>query len=377
MRRVQVKFLAVLMAVSLLGPPALSHAEESGSHGEKGKRYDAEWKTLKALDPKYEVQQLTTSKDLDNKMYLDVNPYVASMDSVVFMSDRDGAQNLYLMSLKNGSFRQVTASDELDGNHSNVSPATEEAFLREKQTIKRVSLNAPYKEQTVYTADDEYDIKGIVALTADGKTIALSLYSEDDDKSDLVTVDVAKGKQTKIKTIDGKVDHVLINSTGTKLLYHVTEVYEVGVVDVESKKKTVLTKSGDHGVHPFWADATNAAYVLKLDDKAPLEQIIVYETKKEKRTTFDVFEKGNHFAMNPTGSLLQGDGQTPSDPYIYYFTPTDNGGTVGTKMFKHDCSDESHDNELLHPHASFINNTDLIFNSDRSGNGDVYLLRKK
>ncbi|MEV8379202.1 hypothetical protein AB0P21_41080, partial [Kribbella sp. NPDC056861] len=287
--------------MSLLSLPSLGYAQASGSHGEKGKRYDAEWKTLKALDPKYEVQQLTTSNDLDNKMYLGVDPYVPSMNSVVFMSDRDGAQNLYLMSLKNGSFRQVTNSDELDGNHSNVSPATEEAFFREGRTIKRVSLNAPYKEQTVYTADKKYDIKGIVALTADGKTIALSLNYDDDKRSDLITIDVKTGKQTTVKTIDGKVDHVLINPTGTHLVYHIYKDDEVGVIDIESKDKKLLTKSGDHGVHPFWGDATNAGFVLKLDDKKPLEQIVIYNTKKDKIKRYDIDVKGNHFAINSTG----------------------------------------------------------------------------
>ena len=377
MSRTRAKLLVLLVSASLLGLPSLSYAQTTGSHGEKGKRYDAEWKTLKALDPKYEVRQLTTSDALDNKMYLDVDPYVPSMNSVVFMSDRDGAENLYLMSLDDGSFRQVTASDGLDGNHANVSAATEEAFFRDGRKIKRVSLRSPYKEQTVYTADDKYDIKGIVALTADGKTIALSLY--DDGESDLVTVDVDNGKQTKIKTIKGKVDHLLINPPGTKLLYHVYAEgpTEVGVVDIESKDKKILTKSGEHGVHPFWADADNAAFVVKLDDKGPQERIVVYNTKKDKFTRFDIYEKGNHFAMNSTGSLLQGDGQTPNDPYIYYFTLNENGSVEGKKMFKHDCSEAGRNNEDLHPHAAFINNTDLIFNSDRSGSGDVYLLRKK
>ena len=43
-------------------------------------------------------------------------------------------------------------------------------------------------------------------------------------------------------------------------------------------------------------------------------------------------------------------------------------------MFKHRSTSVT---ESVHPHAAFINDTDLIFNSDAAGNGDVYLLREK
>jgi hypothetical protein len=43
-------------------------------------------------------------------------------------------------------------------------------------------------------------------------------------------------------------------------------------------------------------------------------------------------------------------------------------------MFKHDSSSKE---EVVHPHAAFINNHDLIFNSDADDSGDVYLLRRK
>lgn len=368
--------LVLLISMSIMGIPHASYADDSTSQEGKGTRYKAEWKTLPALDSDYEVIQLTTSRDLDNKMYLDVNPYVPTLDSVVFNSERHDSQNLYLMSLENGSFVQLTDSDDIDGDHSNVSPATEEAFFEEGRTFKKVSLRPPYEETEIYTVEDKYDIKGIVSLSSDGKTIASSLHDEEDDRSTLVTIDVATGRLDKVKRIDGKVDHVLINPVhGDTLLYHVFDKNEIGIVDIDTKSKKVLTDSGDHGVHPFWgANGVDAAYALRKRNDTP-EQVVTFNIRARQYVKYDILKYSNHFAMNPSQTRIQGDG-SKDDPHIYYYdiNPGDNKVDI-RKMFKHRSSSEE---EAVHPHAAFINDTDLIFNSDAGrDNGDVYLLRKK
>ncbi|WP_329791164.1 hypothetical protein V1227_04400 [Lentzea sp. DG1S-22] len=137
------------------------------------------------------------------------------------MSERDGHENLYLMSLDNGKFVQITDSDDIDGEHANVSPATEEAFYVEDRTFTSVSLRAPYREKKIRTVPDRYGIKGIPSLASDGGTIAASLHDEDEDRSSLVVIDVRTGGMETVKKIDGKVDHVLINPVhGDTLLYH-------------------------------------------------------------------------------------------------------------------------------------------------------------
>ncbi len=367
--------LVLLISMSIMGIPHTSYAEDSTSQDGKGARYNAEWRTLPALNSGYEVVQLTTSDALDNKMYLDVNPYVPALDSVVFMSDRNDSENLYLMSLENGSFVQLTDSDDLDGDHSNVSPATEEAFFREGRTFKKVSLHPPYKEKEIYTVADKFDIKGIVSLSSDGKTMASSLYDEEEERSSLVIIDVATGSMERVKRIDGKVDHVLINPVhGDTLLYHVYGENEIGIVDIATKSKKVLTDSGDHGVHPFWgANGLNAAYALRKRNDTP-EQVVTYNIRAERYVKYDILKYSNHFAMNPAQTRIQGDG-SPDDRYIYYYEIDPGTNKVDPrKMFKHRSSSNE---EEVHPHAAFITNTDLIFNSDADGSGDAYLLRKK
>jgi hypothetical protein len=79
--------------------------------------------------------------------------------------------------------------------------------------------------------------------------------------------------------------------------------------------------------------------------------------------------------MNPAQTIIQGDGHKDSTPYIYYYYIKPGTNKVDTvKMFKHRSTSNT---ESVHPHAAFINDTDLIFNSDADGNGNVYLLRKK
>ncbi|MCS7482934.1 oligogalacturonate lyase family protein [Umezawaea endophytica] len=362
--------------MSMLGSSYTAVAEESVSASGKGARFEAEWKTIPAMDGDYKVVQLTTSKALDNKMYLDVDPYVPSLNSVVFMSTRDDDhENLYLMSLDNGRFVQLTDSDDIDGDHANVSPETEEAFFVENRTFTRVSLRAPYEEKKIRTVSDKYDVKGIVALTSDGKTIVSSLYDEDENRSSLVTIDVRSGDLETVKKIDGKVDHVLINPVhGDTLLFHVYGENQIGLVDIGTKKKTLLTDSNDHGVHPFWqANGRDAAFAQREQGDTP-EQVVTYNIRKERFFSYDIREYSNHFAMNPAQTIIEGDGGGET-PYIFYYYIRPGTNKVDTvKMFKHRSSSAS---ESVHPHAAFINDTDLIFNSDADGNGNVYLLKKK
>jgi WD40 repeat protein len=280
------------------------------------------------------------------------------------------------MSLDNGRFVQLTDSDDIDGDHANVSPVTEEAFFVEDRTFTSVSLRAPYREKKIRTVSDKYDIKGIVALTSDGKTIASSLYDEDEDRSSLVLIDVKTGELETVKKIDGRVDHVLINPVyGDTLLYHVLHKDEIGLVDIATKKRTLLTGSEDHGVHPFWqANGRDAAFAQREQGDTP-EQVVTYNIRKEKFLSYDIREYSNHFAMNPAQTIIEGDGRDGATPYIYYYYIKPGTNKVDTvKMFKHRSTSAT---ESVHPHAAFVNDTDLIFNSDADGNGNVYLLREK
>ncbi|HEX7307880.1 hypothetical protein [Lentzea sp.] len=365
--------------MSMLGFSCAAAAEGVAAESGKGVRFGAEWKILPALDPDYEVVQLTTSKALDNKMYLDVDPYVPSLNSVLFMSERDGHENLYLMSLDNGKFVQVTDSDRIDGDHANVSPKTEEAFYFEDQALTSVSLRPPYREKKIRGFAEKYDIEGIPSLTSDGKTVAVSLYDKDERRSSLVLVDVRTGELTTVRKIDGDVDHVLINPVlGDTLLYHIYDEGhdgKIGLVDIDTKKNTMLTGPGDNGVHPFWeSNGRNAAFAQRDQGDTP-DQVVTYNIRKEEFFSYDIKEDSNHFAMNPARTIIQGDGRKDSAPYIFFYYIRPGTNKVDTvRMFKHRSSSET---ESVHPHASFINDTDLIFNSDADGNGNVYLLREK
>ncbi|NBH09520.1 hypothetical protein [Amycolatopsis sp. SID8362] len=312
-------------------------------------------------------------------MYLDVNPYVPTLNSIVFMSDRDGSQNLYLMSLSDGSFVQLTNHDDIDASHSGISPATEEVFFREGQTVKKVSLRAPYEEEEVYTVDDQYEIKGSLSMGPGGNKFALSLYNKN-GYSTLATIDTARSTLEEVRKIKGAVDHVLINPVyGNTLLYHTYDRNQIGLVNIETKQEKVLTKPGDHGTHPFWEHNGQAAgYVLKnaREARGSQEKVVTYSIQAAGYSNYPLTRYSNHVAMNPSGTWIQGDGG-PSDRYIYYYVINPRNNTVARQtMFKHDSTSS---NELWHPHATFINDTDVIFNSDKDNpgkSGDIYLLSK-
>ncbi len=122
-----------------------------------------------------------------------------------------------------------------------------------------------------------------------------------------------------VKKIEGKVDHVLINPVhGDTLLYHVLDENQIGLVDVGTKKKTLLTDSNDHGVHPFWgANGRDAAFAQRAQGDTP-EQVVTYNIRKERFFSYDIREYSNHFAINPTQTIIEGDGNGNST-YIYYY----------------------------------------------------------
>lgn len=342
----------------------------------KGKTYPSEWKILPALIQDFEVVKLTSNKATDSKLYLNVNPYIPKKNSILFMSERDGYDNLYLLSLKDGKIVQITASKKMDGGHVGVSAVREKAFFREDDVVKSVDLNPPYAEENVYEVkEDNFRISGQISVSPDGYGLTFALYDEDKKISQVVTVDVNEHSAKKVRKEKGRVDHVIFNPIhGDKLLYHVYEKNTVGVVDLNTAQTTVIS-ANVHAVHSFWfSDGITAAYVLKDLDGPVSEQIVGYNTSTKQYIKYDLPYYGNHFAMNPAGTILQGDGN-PSDPYITYFYIDHNTQKLNpVKMFKHNSSST---NEDWHPHGVFINDTDLLFNSDAAGNGDVYLLRKK
>jgi hypothetical protein len=382
-------------------------------------------------------------------MYLRTTNYVPSLKSIVFLSERyEGAQNLFLMSLVDGKIIQLTASkdkeddnddtdadsdrddDEIDGDHAAVSPATEEAFFKQGQTLKRVSLSNPGAPRPIYTQkDSDWDLRGTPSISSDGKTIATMEYNKgsdkkeytDDDRTRIVTIAVKDGQDPEetdphqVAKVDGKGDHLWINpGYGDTIIYHTLfkdgDDAEVGLAYIGSGDTEVLEpqEAKGHGVHPFWrADGKVAGYVRKdkPDGDFP-QEVATYirgrdddgTVNHDKRVGYKIPEgySSSHLAMNPSGTLLQGDGGNDEDSSFIYYYEINSQGDVKKPwaMFQHgSCKDHG---ERFHPHADFINETDVLFNSDAfflrdpdgkcedpgedekdKGDGNIYLLRKK
>lgn len=333
--------------------------------GYKGKKFPKEWKTLPALDPNFEVMQLTTSKAMDSKLYLKINPYVPSLNSVVFNSDRSGEENLFLMSLETGEITQITEG-KLTADHAGVAGDAEMAFYRAGKSVYSVNLNPPYNETKIITIDSPYRFSGEINTTPNGKFLSLALYDEGKKKSIAIVIDVDKKSYSKIWEEEGigRIDHNAININGTHLLYHVYETRKIVVVDIAAKKGVTV---GTNGVHPFWFyDSKRVAFRTGKD-------MIVYDVEKKKSEALSLSVSGNHFAINPSGTMFQGDGH-PKDPFIYFYPYTGSTKLTGVKMFRHGSSSTK---ELWHPHAHFIGENRLMFSSDVDGNSNVYLLQPK
>lgn len=316
-----------------------------------------------------------------------------------------------------------------------------------------------YEETIIYQQENGWwDLKGTPSLSSDGKTLVTFEHCSDKkeckkdyDHSRIVTIDLTgdEHEKTTVAQVEGKGDHLWINPVhGDTVLYHVLIGdkepckkgddcdAEVGLVDIDSGVVTVLSDEDElgHGVHPFWRPAEDparpddgyiAGYMYKHDDECgkkghprkchedeePEEpnKVVTYDIRNlEDDGDFDEDdlvehalpddEYSSHMAMSSTGDLLQGDGGTSSgeDYHYFYENLEPEGGEMdpGVKMFEHgSCKDHG---EQVHPHADFINRSDLLFNSDEffihhpeedgddceknvddEDDGNVFLLRKK
>ncbi|HUQ56491.1 hypothetical protein [Lentzea sp.] len=133
------------------------------------------------------------------------------------------------------------------------------------------------------------------------------MYDEDEERSSLVLIDMRTGELETVKKIDGKVDHVLINPVrGDRLLYHLLDEDRIGLVTIDTKKKTMLTDSNDHGAHPFWvSNGRDAAFAQRAQGETP-EQVVTYNIRKVEFFSYDIRERSKHFAMNPAQTIHPG-----------------------------------------------------------------------
>ncbi len=343
---------------------------------QKGHILPSELKTLSAIDSSYEVLQLTTDLNYDCKFYLNVNPYIEQMNCIVFTSERKGEQNLYKVDLNSGLITQITDGININGQNANVSAITQEAFYSQGSSIKAVGLVFPFSERELTKVDlTKYYIRGSINISSDGnKLLYIQLDKANKSFGWLTTIGSKDGSPPKMfYKAAGEVDHAYLNPIyGNKVLYHVLDG-NISIVDTDGTNFITVgyNTSEEHVVHPFWfPDGITAAWVFKTSDK---EFIETYNTRTGYKKSFTVPVTGNHFAINSTMTTFQSDGSS-NKPDITYFIINPDGTLTAKKMFRHGSSSSS---ETWHPHAAFINSTDLVFNSDRDGNGNIYLLRKK
>lgn len=341
-----------------------------------GDIFPKEWKKKPAIAKDYEVIQLTNAKATSTKMYLNVNPYVEKLNSIVFTSDRqEGRFNLYLLSLKTGKITQITDVKDMEKGHSNISGKALKAFFAQKMDLKAVSLEPPYRQETFYKSEQGFKLNGDIAVREDGKGVAVIIYNKNEQVSKVIYIDTATKSATTLVEEKQKISHLVFNPQGDKFFYSCPK--NIKVFDLKRETIIDITTKKGRPIHYFWfSDGERVGYAVKdnLENTLSSAGVGIYDLQKNEQSEYFLEKYSNHMAVNPSGTLLVGDG-SPAQPFIYFY-PIDDKAKVlyPKKICKHGSSSSE---QLVHTHGIFINETDFLFNSDEAGHGNIYLLRKK
>ncbi len=365
-------FVLTIFWLIILAVPASITAEPASK---KGATYPAEWRILAALDPAYEVVQLTTDPRDDCKLYYTTNPYIAATNQLIFASARTGARNLFAIDLASGTITQLTDGKGIDAEHAVVCPKTLEVFYRQNDTVKALRLDR-LTERVLYRFNNtQYKVMGSISISSDGTKVAFPLVSlgNGPQTSKLMTVNSDGSQAHEVCTVSGIINHAYLSPQFADRLMFMVVDGGMWLVQADGKNRRCLrSETAQENVsHPFWyPDGIRIGYTIK---QKPADTFgSVDSATGEYREPFRFPAHSTHCNISPDAQTLVGDGDVKK-PFLilYQITPE---RLIAKTIFRHGSSFR---NETVHPHPTFINRTDVAFNSDHAGNGDIYILRKR
>src|SRR3989338_2815644 len=105
-----------------------------------GKVYPSEKSTFRDPETGAEIIQYTNTRKNNRTLYFTNRPYTSDSEHIVFLSDRTGRNEMFLLHLKSGKIVQLTNAD-IKANVSNcVHPKRPELYFHNKKSIYRVHL---------------------------------------------------------------------------------------------------------------------------------------------------------------------------------------------------------------------------------------------
>ncbi|MCC3355902.1 oligogalacturonate lyase family protein [Bacillus sp. REN16] len=377
----------------------------------KGTVWPCEWTEFKDTITGLPIKQLTNYMAHNFHLYFTNNGWYDNGSKLLFGSDRGNCTNLYSLNLINGEIIQLT---DLDRNESKgiqgtyINPVKNEAYFTLNSVIISLNLDT-YDEKEIFTLPEGYQFSNL-SCTSDGKYLCFGLT---EDLSKKIKSNLSGG-YVGFEEMEEARPHcqiyLLSLETGVSSVVH-EEKRWIGHVNASPTKPNLITfchegpwERVDHRIwvlnietdefwklregepnqfagHEYWhADGIHIGYHGFTDSLERKDGKFIGFAKFDNSECedFDFPYQNMHIHSNDS-TLIVGDGQQSSAYHgeryqdcIFLWRNTDHGMEGPRILCKHRASFQV---QQIHVHPRLSpDGTKILFTSDQSGYGNVYLV---
>ena len=368
-----------------------------------GKTWPSELRVYEDPRTGIEVKQLTNYRAHSHHYYFTNDGWYANESKLIVASDRENKSNLFSIDLSSYEITQLTdltplpLPREVEFMRACANPVKDEAYFWYGLDLIALDLNT-LAQRAIYRMPDGYDVS-MVNCSVDGRHVYCSIS---EDMSHKFRVDLLRGyvgfRETWAAMPHSQVVQVAVDGSGSKAIWE--ENYWVGHVNTSPRHAHLLTfchegpwqevdnriwglnaetgevwkirpttEKGERVGHEYWhADGEMIGYHGAYANGEEFFGHIRYDNTGRIEVPFPTIKSGHgHFFSNdlqlvvsdvgPTVDLWQWDGQGYGD---------------ARALCSHDSSFKT---QQQHVHPRFNGAaTQVVFTSDVSGYGNVYLV---
>lgn len=368
----------------------------------KGDRFPAEQRTFTDARTGVEVRQLTNYKAHSHHFYFTNSGWYDDGRKLLVSSDRENRTNLFSVDLASGELTQLTDHDqppppaETSFLFASLNPRRAEVYFWYGNDLLALNLDS-LEERVLYRAPEGY-LTNMTNVTADGQYICTGIY---EDLSSKFTVDLLHGyvgfreyweamphsQIVRIDTQSGAAEVVFEENywighvnTSPAVPHIITYCHEGPWQEVDNRIwgldlltgrnwKIRPVAEGERVGHEYWfADGQQIGYHGHSATGQPFYGSVQYDNTGRVEAPFPA--DSTHFQSNDLG-LIVGDG-TRTLPNLLLWRYS-NGRFEGPRVvLTHYGSFHA---QILHVHPRFSpDGSQILFTSDMSGYGNVYLI---
>ena len=366
---------------------------------QQGRIYPAEWKEFPSLVADYTVVQLTSDKAEDVRLYFYNDGYIPAANSVVFSSTRTVRDNLFLVNLGDGHITQVTEGKRVQGGSAVVSIPKNEVYYFDSGALCATDLSTFKSRKLGYAMPAGYATSSSLTITEDGEWLGMGIvestnsgkkYPTDFDRMkakmdsrpwiEILLVRTSGGQVRKVHREKQWISHVMVHPQNPNLVSYCHEgpweivdqrLWFINADGSNNHPVRVEARTDDRIGHEYWfPDGKRMGYQVSTD--WPRKGIGILDVATEQyKEYYNATDRHTHVHAN--GTLFVGDGRTEI-PWINLYTISGDS-LLCRHLFRHD---DDFKRSIDDPHPSFLGRTDdILFTSNRDGNTNVYMLRKR